>query len=97
MTTAPLCGTGPMAVEAQQQCQQMQQVLMAVSQVHTAHHRMVAFKSKNAPDQHNGGLHELLNNTRAKHVELQHRHQMLSRAQQSLRQASVRQPQLADL
>ena len=96
-TPATLHGIGSMSVEAQQKCHQMQQLLLAVSQVQIAHDKLVHFKASDGSESHNTSLPSLLHGVTAKHGGLQMQQQVLSSVRQRLSQSVTRQPQLADL
>lgn len=94
---ATLHGIGSMSVEAQQKCHKMQQLLLAVRQVQSAHGELVLFKAGNGSESHNTSLPGVLHGVTAKHKDLQMQQQVLSSVRHRLSQSVTRQPQLADL
>ena len=56
----------------------MQQLLLAVSQVQSAHDKLVLFKAGNGSEPHSTSLPGLLHGVTAKHKDLQVQQQVLS-------------------
>ena len=98
-TTSPavLHDIGPMAAEAVQRHGHLQQLLTAVHHTRSAHDKLLALKTHNAPHGHSEDLDAILTKVSVQHKGLQMQHQMLCTVQSRLNGVSYRHPQLADL
>ena len=84
MAPAVLHDIGPMSMEAEHSYQQLQRLLAALSDTHSAHEKLLAWKMHAVPHMHNQDLHGLLADVTAKHTSLKAQHQMLSAVQNRL-------------
>lgn len=97
MAPAILHDIGPMALEAGQRYQLLQQLLTALSDTHSAHNKLSAYKTQNALRSHSDSLHSLLDDVTSKHKSLKLQQDTLRSTQQRSTALMGQYPQFTDL
>ena len=97
MAPAILHDIGPMALEAGQRYQLLQQLLTALSDTHSAHNKLSAFQAQNASCVCSDSLRSLLDDVTSKHKILKLQQDTLSSTQRRSTALMGQYPLLTDL
>ena len=97
MAPAILHDIGPMAREAGQQYQLLQQLLTALSDTRSAHNKLSAFQAQNALRARSDSLHSLLDDVTSKHKILKLQQDTLLGTQRRSTALMGQYPQVTDL